>query len=421
MADRFRSMLATEREGLLTVADVMNTRRVVSVHTDDDVAFAAHLMTWAGVRHLPVVDGDGERVVGVFTERDYLRYRAQSEDQGALVPVSRFMTAPAETVAPGDPAAAASALMLSRRMGCLPVVDDGTLVGIVTTNDMLAADVHEAAPHVELRPPVAGSKIRDVMTTNNVVAVAEDDTLATAAHRMAWLRIRHLPVTRDHQVIGVLSDRDVLGWKADGRSLDHRVGAAMTSPASVATPDEDIAEAAARMIADRIDCLPVVVRGRLVGIVTSTDLLGSHVARRLEQTPGDDATAESLMTPAVLTASPDDLLLEAADLMAAHGVRHLPVVDRAGLLVGIVSERDVRSAFGVPGQALAHWATAAGRERKVRDVMTEQVHVVRREERLGDVIGAMARRNVGALPVVDRAGRPVGIISYLDVLRAARH
>jgi CBS domain-containing protein len=403
---------------LLTVADVMNTRRVVSVQMDDDVAFAARLMSWAGVRHLPVVDRDGQRVVGVFTERDYLRYRAQTHGQGGLDPVGRFMSAPAETVAPADPAAAASALMLSRRMGCLPVVDDGTLVGIVTTNDMLAADVHEAAPHVDLRPPVTGSKVRDVMTSKNLVAVSEDDTLATAAHRMAWLRVRHLPVTRDHEVVGVLSDRDVLGWRADGRSLDHRVGAAMTSPPAMATPDEDIAEAAARMIADRIDCLPVVLRGRLVGIVTSTDLLGSHVARRLEQVPGEDATAEAIMTPAVLTASPDDLLLEAADLMAAHGVRHLPVVDRTGLLIGILSERDVRSAFGVPAQALAHWTQAPGRDRKVRDVMTEQVDVVRPEERLTDVIGAMARRNVGALPVVDRAGRPVGIVSYLDVLRA---
>jgi len=74
----------------------------------------------------------------------------------------------------------------------------------------------------------------------------------------------------------------------------------------------------------------------------------------------------------------------------------------------------------VPAQALAHWATALGRDRKVRDVMTLDVERVRPEEPLSQVIATMAKRNVGALPVVDRAGRPMGIISYLDVLRAAR-
>jgi CBS domain-containing protein len=64
----------------LKVKDVMRTRNLVSVRREDDVAMAAQLMGWAGVRHLPVIDGreaDGDpsagRVVGVFTERDLLR------------------------------------------------------------------------------------------------------------------------------------------------------------------------------------------------------------------------------------------------------------------------------------------------------------------------------------------------------------
>jgi CBS domain-containing protein len=127
--------------------------------------------------------------------------------------------------------------------------------------------------------------VRDVMTTKVLFEVGEEDSLALAAHRMAWLGCRHLPVTREREVVGVLSDRDVLAWRASGRTLDgpdDRVNRAMSTPPIVATPDETTAEAAARMVAEGIDCLPVVLHGRLVGMLTTTDLLGGHVSRLFE-------------------------------------------------------------------------------------------------------------------------------------------
>ena len=223
-------------------------------------------------------------------------------------------------------------------------------------------------------------------------------------------------------MVGVLSERDVLAWKAEGHSLDgpdDRVRAAMSAPAIVATPDEDLGEASARMIASRVSCLPVVMHGRLVGVLTSTDLLGRQVTELGEPT-GKDIPVSAVMTPAVLTASPGDMLLEAADVMASNGIRHLPVVDERGRLVGIVSERDLRTALGVPAEALEHWASALGRDRVVRDVMTEPAEHVRPEQPLSQVITMMVNRKLGALPVVDDEHRPIGIVSYLDVLRAAR-
>jgi CBS domain-containing protein len=119
------------------------------------------------------------------------------------------------------------------------------------------------------------------MTSGNLLTVLESDTLAAAAHKMAWGTCRHLPVVRDGQVIGILSERDVLAWLGEGHRLDgpsDLVRAAMVAPAVVAVPEEDIGEAAARMIFRRIACLPVVAQGRLVGIVTGSDLLGRIVA-----------------------------------------------------------------------------------------------------------------------------------------------
>jgi CBS domain-containing membrane protein len=124
-------------------------------------------------------------------------------------------------------------------------------------------------------------KVRDVMTTDNLLTIGQDDSLAVAAHRMTWTPCRHLPVVKDGEVVGVISERDVLAWIGQNRRLDGPtdvVHAAMAAPPSVASPDEDIGEAAARMLSNRIGCLPVVTNGKLIGMLTRGDLLGRIVA-----------------------------------------------------------------------------------------------------------------------------------------------
>jgi CBS domain-containing protein len=124
-------------------------------------------------------------------------------------------------------------------------------------------------------------KVREVMTTDNLLTIGEEDSLAVAAHRMTWAPCRHLPVVKDHQVLGVISERDILAWLGENRRLDGTadlVRAAMVAPATVASPDDDIGDAAARMLSNRVGCLPVVTNGKLIGMLTRGDLLGRIVA-----------------------------------------------------------------------------------------------------------------------------------------------
>jgi acetoin utilization protein AcuB len=267
------------------------------------------------------------------------------------------------------------------------------------------------------------AKVRDVMTTRGLIAVGEDDDLASAARRMRSGPCRHLPVTRDHLVIGVLSEHDLLRWKASGKSLDgpgDTVRAAMSSPAIVATPDEDLGIASARMLAARVGCLPVIRHGRLVGMLTSTDLVAGYVVRTFAPANDNVPSAGTVMTSAIFTVSPDDLLFDAVDVMAENGIRHLPVVDDARRLIGIVSERDVRTALGTDTMAVARWNHPAARNLKVRETMTEDVETVGPDQPISDVIATMVSRKIGAVPVIDGQRRPLGIISYLDVLRCLR-
>jgi CBS domain-containing protein len=92
-------------------------------------------MQMAEIRHLPVVDSKGH-VVGVLSDRDILRNLTKID--GKPAPVTQIMSRRVQTVKASLGAAEAAALMIERKIGCLPVVgEDEQLVGIITETDFL--------------------------------------------------------------------------------------------------------------------------------------------------------------------------------------------------------------------------------------------------------------------------------------------
>jgi CBS domain-containing membrane protein len=89
-----------------------------------------------GVRHVPVVDA-GRRLVGLVTARDLLR-RVGPEPAGAsLVSVDQVMTADVRSVTPDDGIGRAARVMIEAEVTCLPVVEAGRLVGMLTERDFV--------------------------------------------------------------------------------------------------------------------------------------------------------------------------------------------------------------------------------------------------------------------------------------------
>ncbi|HEX8188902.1 MAG TPA: glutamate-cysteine ligase family protein [Pyrinomonadaceae bacterium] len=119
-----------------TVGQFMSTD-LFTVRPDDLVDLAASVMDWRHIRHVPVEDERG-RLVGLVSHRDMLRLLARGR-AGEAVAVSQVMKADPVTVSPSTPTLDAIDLMRSHGVGCLPVVEGGMLVGIVTAMDFLAA------------------------------------------------------------------------------------------------------------------------------------------------------------------------------------------------------------------------------------------------------------------------------------------
>jgi len=125
------------------VADLM-TREVVTIAPQDSLARAWALMRFKRIRHMPVLDG--ERLVGLVTHRDLLAASTSSlaspAEEARVSLLARHsavdvMETHLSTAAPEEPAAEAGQRMVRHKIGCLPVVREGTLVGIVTEEDFL--------------------------------------------------------------------------------------------------------------------------------------------------------------------------------------------------------------------------------------------------------------------------------------------
>jgi acetoin utilization protein AcuB len=130
----------------------------------------------------------------------------------------------------------------------------------------------------------------------------------------------------------------------------------------------------------------------------------------------------SSMTQSPLCLHPEMSLLLVRDLIFGKSFRHFPVTDAAGRLVGMVSDRDLRSAF--PSTALNPAARQEQLSRleqvRVDTIMSRPPIALPREATLDDALLLFDRHCIGALPVVDHDGRLVGIITVRDVLGAYR-
>jgi acetoin utilization protein AcuB len=129
---------------------------------------------------------------------------------------------------------------------------------------------------------------------------------------------------------------------------------------------------------------------------------------------------EKSMTKKVITVRTGSTIYEAKEKMEKNNIRHLPVVEKDNTLVGIITDRDIRSAM--PSITLTDRESAEERARilklRVKEIMTRNPVSISPTNTLGDALFMMQKMRVGAFPVVDPRGKLKGIISIRDLIRA---
>jgi CBS domain-containing membrane protein len=126
-----------------TVRELMSTV-VETLSVGDNLAVARRQLERGNIRHLPVVDAD-EHVIGLLTHRRILEAwvshghpnEERVKNVAKDVPVEMLMEKNVRTISPDAPASEAAALLEGHKVGCLPVVEGGKLVGIITEADFV--------------------------------------------------------------------------------------------------------------------------------------------------------------------------------------------------------------------------------------------------------------------------------------------
>jgi acetoin utilization protein AcuB len=122
--------------------------------------------------------------------------------------------------------------------------------------------------------------VRDWMSTQ-VISVPPEASAADAFTVMADRHVRHLPVAVYGRLLGILSLGDLRAVQAPSgvEFAEHiRAGVLMHDAVVTAQPDEKLATAVERMLEHKVGCLPVVFEGKIVGILTESDVMRAYIA-----------------------------------------------------------------------------------------------------------------------------------------------
>jgi acetoin utilization protein AcuB len=125
-----------------------------------------------------------------------------------------------------------------------------------------------------------------------------------------------------------------------------------------------------------------------------------------------------IMSTSVVTVAMDDPLARIKDIFDRHGFHHVLVVEQ-GRLVGVVSDRDLLKALSPHlGKASETARDLASLGKRAHQIMSRNLVTLTADADIHDAIQTFNRGRVSCIPIVDADNRPVGIVSWRDILRA---
>jgi len=321
--------------------------------------------------------------------------------------------------------------------------------------------------------------VRDIMP-NNVKTLTLDDTVGAAYKLMKQDDIRHvcvvdIPVGEEKKpyFVGVVSERDVFrqispdsgkdsAGKTNPKFNRQLLGQIVTRKPKTVSPETSVVKMLSIMMDNHVDMVPVLDGEDLVSVVTTADIMKVIVRFdaicRLSESPketgheinetqsahppfrdSDDVislfttifqTVKNIMTEQVVCLKAGDNLASAIEAIKNGKFRHIPIVDSKGVLVGILSDRDVlRYLPFVGGQrlpgteefrsSLFHVDTRdPSLNLPISSIMTRNVTHVRQNCTFYHAVKMLHELKISCLPVVDENQKLRGIVTVTDIMRA---
>lgn len=244
-------------------------------------------------------------------------------------------------------------------------------------------------------------KVRDIMT-REVITTREGECVAKAAKIMSQNKISCIVVMRDGEIIGMLTERDILNkiLAMEKDPVKVMVDEIMTSPVISINPDYTIVGASKLMEENNIRRIPVVESDQLIGIITQSDI--SNAMSSIWKNVG------SIMTRDVVTIKEDENVSNAAKIMSKRNISCL-VVMNDGEVIGILTENDLMRKIIAEGKNPG--------DLLVRNIMTSPVIFVDPDYIVLKASRLMKKKGIRRIPII-KNGRLQGIVTQDDLVNA---
>lgn len=264
------------------------SRQTVSITTKESILNSALLMKNRNFRHLPVLSGSG-KIQGIISAQDIidsLNLTLQSSTTADAVkasldiPVERIMTVQPIVVEPGDGLREVIKKFCYYNVGALPVVNIlGVVEGIITLRDLVGLMGTSSSP--------MNVQVSEIMNTNVTTAEPEIQ-LIEAVKLMSERRVRRLPIARNHELLGVMTNKDVLRQVAriagGGNHLsgfERSVSEFMTADVITITSESDLRVAANQMSTFGVGGLVIGdLSSKKLALLTERDLITKLSSKR---------------------------------------------------------------------------------------------------------------------------------------------
>ena len=204
--DLVRKVMADDQADSSTPVTQLMSSPLKTVASSRSMLDASHVMEQHGVRHLCV--SDGEEIVGLISIRDLVRYFVYAESgpvrdlDNVYRPLSVLMRTAIEAIDCEDSARQAARQMAAKKIGALLVRQDGEMKGIVTERDLILKVLGQEEDSNALT-------VKSIMN-QPLIDIDINRTVHDASDLMAEKWIRHLPITENRKIVGILSVRDLI-------------------------------------------------------------------------------------------------------------------------------------------------------------------------------------------------------------------
>jgi CBS domain-containing protein len=199
-------------------------------------------------------------------------------DRGPLL-VREIMRDRVVTLTPDHELEAAASMMVGKRLGMIPILSNSLLAGVVTTSDVLGA-IRRRNPRAEwVEIGESHAKVSEYMQPEPDT-LPPGRGVAEAAGICRRKALRHLAITEKGEIVGLVSERELRFELEEREPIGTRpLSDIMVTDVVTIGPDEDLSAAADSMIRNRVSVLPVVADRELLGLLTDEDVMQHYTAR----------------------------------------------------------------------------------------------------------------------------------------------